>query len=98
MRPALEAFGIGTGLDTIKLRYASQNKDYTGKGGQPQVRYSRFLKRDIGTHSDVVPGINSRTILSILQSFGEGYTLPGRPQPCIFSQHDARSQGAKSNS
>ena len=44
MSPALESFGIGTGPDIMKLRYASQNNDYTGKGGQPQVRYSRFLE------------------------------------------------------
>lgn len=42
MRGALESFGIGTGPDTMKLRYATQDKDYTGKGGQPQVRCSRF--------------------------------------------------------
>ena len=37
MRPALEALNVGTDADTNKVRYADQNKEYTGIGGEQQV-------------------------------------------------------------
>lgn len=37
MRPALEACNVGTDADTNKVRYADQNKEYIGIGGEQQV-------------------------------------------------------------